>query len=86
MNGRLSGYLKNRIVCVKSIIKSLVDKVKDSGDISGDTVVSRVTSISSVIERYTTPEKLPCIFTRADEMRAPEIFISKKRLNRSNSK
>jgi len=27
--------------------------------------VSRVSSISSDIEKYTTPEKLPCIFTRA---------------------
>jgi len=53
---------------------------------SGDTVVSRVSSISSDIETYTTLEKLPCIFTRAGEMRASEIFVYKKRLNRSNSK
>jgi len=35
---------------------------------SGDTVVSQMSSISSDIERYTTPEKLSCIFTRAGEM------------------
>jgi len=42
--------------------------------ISGDTVVSRVSSI--YIERYMSTETLPCIFTRAGEMRAPEIFGS----------
>jgi len=51
-------------------------------------VIRRHGSVSGVkyIERYTTPEKLPCIFTRAGEKGAPEIFVSKKRLNRSNSK
>jgi len=42
---------------------------------SGDTVVFRVSNISSNIERYTTLEKLSCTFTRAGEMRAPEIFV-----------
>jgi len=34
INGRLSGYLKDRIVCIRSIIKILVDRIKDSGDVS----------------------------------------------------
>jgi len=55
--------------------------------LSGDTVESRVyRAIFKYIERYTSPEKLPCIFTRASEMRALEIIVSKKRLNQSNSK
>jgi len=48
--------------------------------------VSRVSSISSDIETYTLAEKLLCIFTRVGERRASEIFVSKNRLNRSNSK
>jgi len=34
LNGSLSGCLKDRIACVRSIIKTLVDRVKDSGDVS----------------------------------------------------
>jgi len=34
MNGRLSGILKDRIACVKTVIKTLIDKVKDTGDVS----------------------------------------------------
>jgi len=39
--------------------------------ISGDMIV-----LSTYIERYMSTETLPCIFTRAGEMRAPEIFGS----------
>jgi len=34
LNGRLSGCLKDRIVCMRSMIKILVDRIKDSGDIT----------------------------------------------------
>jgi len=34
VNGRLSGCLKDRIVCMRSMIKILVDRFKDSGDIT----------------------------------------------------
>jgi len=34
LNGRLSGYWRDRIVCLRTVIKSLVDRVKDSGDLS----------------------------------------------------
>jgi len=33
LNGRLSGCLKDRIVCLRTIIRSLVDRAKDSGDL-----------------------------------------------------
>jgi len=63
---------------------SLLQKVKFEKIV----LIRRHGSVSGVkyIERYTTREKLPCIFTRAGEMQTPEIFVSKKRLNRSNSK
>jgi len=34
MNGRLSGCLKERIVWVKSMVKILADRLKDTGDVS----------------------------------------------------
>jgi len=34
MNGRLSECLKDRIACMRSMIRILVDRVKDFGDIS----------------------------------------------------
>jgi len=34
MNGRLSGVLKNRIACLRSVIMALVDRVKHTDDIS----------------------------------------------------
>jgi len=34
LNGRLSGILKDRINCMKTVIKALVDRVKDSGDVT----------------------------------------------------
>jgi len=33
-NGRLSGCLKDRIVCTRSVIKILIDRLKDSGDVT----------------------------------------------------
>jgi len=33
MNGRLSGALKDRIVCMRSIVRALVERVKDTGDV-----------------------------------------------------
>jgi len=33
MNGKLSGIIKDRIVCLRSIIKSLAERVKDTGDV-----------------------------------------------------
>jgi len=33
LNGRLSGYWRDRIGCLRMVIKSLVDRVKDSGDL-----------------------------------------------------
>jgi len=41
--------------------------------LSGDTVVSRV---SSIYIKYMSTETLSCIFTQAGEMQAPEIFGS----------
>jgi len=32
-NGRLSGCLKDRIACIRSVIRALIDHVKDSDDI-----------------------------------------------------
>jgi len=34
LNGRLSGYLKDRIVCTRSVIRVLIDRLKDTGDIT----------------------------------------------------
>jgi len=34
LNGRLSGILKDRICCMRTLIRSLVEKVKTSGDVS----------------------------------------------------
>jgi len=34
LNGKLSGCLRDQIACMRSIIKSLVDRVKDMGDVS----------------------------------------------------
>jgi len=34
LNGRLSGCLRDRIACVRTVIKSLVDRVKNTGDVS----------------------------------------------------
>jgi len=34
INGKFSGVLKDRIVCLRSIIKNLAERVKDTGDVS----------------------------------------------------
>jgi len=34
LNGRISGCLKDRISCIRSVIKNLVDRVKDTGDVT----------------------------------------------------
>jgi len=34
LNGRLSGYLKDRIACTRSVIGALIDRLKDTGDIT----------------------------------------------------
>jgi len=34
LNGRLSGHLKDRIACSRSVIRALIERVKDSGDIT----------------------------------------------------
>jgi len=33
MNGKFSGVLKDRIICMRSIIKALVERVRDTGDV-----------------------------------------------------
>jgi len=34
INGKFSGVLKDRIVCLRSIIKTLAERVRDTGDVS----------------------------------------------------
>jgi len=46
-------------------------KVRRHGSVSGVKYTERYIKY---IERYTSPETLSCIFTRAGEMRAPKIF------------
>jgi len=33
INGKFSGVLKDRIVCLRSIIRALIERIKDSGDV-----------------------------------------------------
>jgi len=83
INGKFSGVLKDRIVCLQSIIKALIERIKDTGDVTY--LRRRNDELASQLRESRKEElRLQAIIKEADkkmEKLSLEISDLKKKVN-----